>query len=376
MNNVAVKQRASVEDTVEQWYASVGPMCVARLREAHEPRTGLFSRQLRDGRWDATGDAEAATSTAICLIGLSRAGIDLDEIGADAHRSMEAIGGLGKRFAGGAGLAIWASATRQGPRYHVYVEPHGGVRAMLPALTTMEVAWLLSGLLHEELRGGSGELRRDIDATIAELLRRQGKPGLFAHAGNAARLSDRLRSHVANFADQIYAVQALAFAAINRGGQETLDAARRCADALLARRGPQHQWWWHYHPGTGSVSRYYPVYSVHQHGMAPMAFMTLGAAGKADYRDRAWAGLDWLRRNELSVSMVDESAGTIWRDIQIDENALAKRWRDARELLGGGEDHTSQPRLRLNRETRPYEWGWCLLAGAMLNSRRPAEHIA
>jgi hypothetical protein len=372
MTDRGAQRTASVAD----WYASTKPMCVARLREAHDRSTGLFSRQLRNGEWGATGDAEAATSTAICLVGLSRAGIDAEEIGVDPKRSLEAVAGLLRRYPGGTGLAIWGGALHGGPNHGAFFPAQGSVATLVPTLTTMELAWLLSGLLHEQRREGSPELATAIDVALVELLGRQGKTGLFAHAGATAPLRDRLRRHVANFADQIYPVQALAFAAMASSRADARDAARRCAEALLALRGPQHQWWWHYNPEEGSVSRRFPVYSVHQHGMAPMAFMALAAAGAADLRERAWAGLEWLRANELRLSMIDEKAGTIWRDIQIDERGLSKQLHDAREALGIDSDRVDPARLRLNRETRPYEWAWCLMAGALQNTPAPAGHLA
>lgn len=366
-------EAARGSDTIADWYASVRPLCVARLREAHDPQTGLFSRQLRDGRWGDTGEAEAITSTAICLISLSRAGIDPEEVGAPSRRSLDATTAFLPKHPGATGLVLWARAVSGRNTNGTFSEAE--IRRLLPTLTTMETAWLLSGLLHAAQRTEEPSAAVSTDLALSELLSRQGAHGLFAHAGHGAPIGDRIRRNVANFADQIYAVQALAFAAIALGRPEALGAARRCADALVARRGPLHQWWWHYHPGSGTVTRRYPVYSVHQHAMAPMAFMALAAAGARRYSDLAWPGLDWLRMNELGIAMQDGDADTIWRDIEVDESGIGKRIRDARETFGlAGE--TGSPVLRLNRETRPYEWGWCLLAGAMLTRPPPDGHLA
>jgi hypothetical protein len=376
MTAAMAKPAGMNEESVADWYATAAPLCVARLREAHNPQTGLFSRQLRDGAWGATGDKEATTSTAICLITLSRAGIDLRELGAKADQSLQALNQLVQSNPGATGLAIWANAVNGGRGYHALLGPSRDVRHLLPTLTTMESAWLLSGLLHAQRAEASDELTAAIDQTLYELLGRQSRHGLFAHSGNAARPGDLLRRQVANFADQIYPQQALAFAAIALGSSKAFDAARRCANALLARRGPLGQWWWHYNPDRGSVSRNYPVYSVHQHGMAPMAFMALSAAGARDCRDLVWPGLEWLHDNELGVRMLDPAGGTIWRDIDADEGSLSKRLRDVCELLGTGSGREASKRLRLNLETRPYEWGWCLMAGAMLTTPAQGMHLA
>jgi hypothetical protein len=363
------------------WYAAARPLCLARLTESLDPLTGLFSRQMRGGRWGDTGKAEATTSTAICLVALSRAGVDSSELGLDQNRSLDSLAQSVRKHPGALGLAIWANAVHDGRDFasfldlcgHADERPHG----LIPNLTTMELAWLLSGLLHEQRRSTRSGLSELIDATIAALLRRQTASGLFSHAEHRASFADRLRRHVATFADEIYPVQALAFAMVGRGRQDARDAARRAADALLERRGPLHQWWWHYNIGDGSVSRHYPVFSVHQYGMAPMAFLTLAAAGAKEYRDRAQTGLNWLQENELDQQMLDAEAGTIWRDIHVENGAFVKRLRDVSEVIGLSGDRRSDPsRLRLNWETRPYEWGWCLMAGALLTAAPPHRHLA
>lgn len=369
------------EYTVVEWYAAARLLCLARLAELYEPQTGLFSRQLRDGRWASTGKAEATTSTAICLVALSRAGVDGSELGLDHNRSLDLLARSVGDFPGALGLAIWANAVNDGRDFGSFLDLCGhaneGPRRLIPKLTTMELAWLLSGLLHEERRAIKSELSELIDTAIAALLRRQTKSGLFSHAEVGASFPNWLRRHVATFADEIYPVQALALAMIRRSRQDTCDAARRTADALFERRGPLQQWWWHYDISDGSVSRRYPVFSVHQYGMAPLAFMTLAAAGVTDYRDRAWAGLDWLRENEMRRPMLDAAAGTIWRDIHVENGKVARHMRDVSEVMGlSGNRRDDSSRLRLNRETRPYEWAWCLMAGALRTAAPPLRHLA
>jgi hypothetical protein len=369
------------ESPVVEWYAAARLLCLARLAESYDPQTGLFSRQLRDGRWGYTGKAEATTSTAICLVALSRAGVSGSELGLDQNRSLDSLARSVRNHPGAIGLAIWANTVNDGRDFWSFLDHCGhaneGPRKLIPKLTTMELAWLLSGLLHEERRAITSGLSELIDAAIAALLRRQTESGLFSHAEDRVSLAHWLRRHVATFADEIYPIQALALAMIGRSRQDACDAARRTADALLERRGPLQQWWWHYNIRDGSVSRRYPVFSVHQYGMAPMAFMTLAAAGATDYRDRALTGIDWLRENELHQPMLDANAGTIWRDIHVEHGAFAKHVRDASEVIGLSGNRRDDPhRLRLNREARPYEWAWCLMAGALLTTAPPPRHLA
>jgi hypothetical protein len=122
------------------------------LTESHDPLTGLFSRQLRDGRWGDAGKAEATTSTAICLVALSRAGVDGSELGLDRNRSLDSLARSVRNYPGALGLALWANAVNDGRDFGSFLDLCGhakeGPRGLIPKLTTMELAWLLSGLLH------------------------------------------------------------------------------------------------------------------------------------------------------------------------------------------------------------------------------------
>ena len=69
-----------------------------------------------------------------------------------------------------------------------------------------------------------------------------------------------------------------------------------------------------YNVRTGQVVDAYPVYSVHQDGMAPMALLKLVRMGDRNYVSAINKGLDWLnKRNALELDMVDEKWRTIWR---------------------------------------------------------------
>ena len=123
-----------------------------------------------------------------------------------------------------------------------------------------------------------GEVDADVAAVAAlgrdRLLEAQGPTGVFPHALPASSLG-RLRAHVGCFADQVYPIQALARLAAADGDAVAMGAANRCAAAICAVQGSAGQWWWHYDARDGSVVERFPVYSVHQHAMAPMALFDL-----------------------------------------------------------------------------------------------------
>lgn len=367
------------------WHAALRPLLLARLREAHRPETALFDRQLRDGRWDETLGTEEITSSAIALIGMRRAAVDPAELGVDVAATLAAMARRTKGHAdeGPLGLVAWASAEWS-DRPFQQVVADCGVPArdgdeLLDGLTTMELAWLVSGLVHGCHRRGDDSARRLLAPARERLLRRlDPSTRLFMHATAEGGPIDRMRRHVANFADQIYPVQALAFVATLEGDRAALAAAEACAARLVELQGPLGQWLWHYDAQRGIAVQAYPIYSVHQHGMAPMALHAVRCAGGSDRAAAAELGRRWLDVNELGRSMVDLTAGTIWRSLELAEPALKRIGRKFLSAVGGAPP--SRPiatarQVALNLETRPYEWAWCLYAGAILAAPAGDGHL-
>jgi hypothetical protein len=280
------------------------------------------------------------------------------------------------------GLLLWASAVTDGPGLGDLLAASGlslgSEGSYTGHLTSMEASWLLSGLLHEQTRYPQRRTRQVAEAVTRELLERYAQSGgLMPHASTRAPLKHRVRRRIANFADQIYTVQAMAFASIVLGAVGALRLARALTEKLVTLQGPQGQWWWHYDASAGRVAERYPVYSVHQHAMGPMALMALEAAGGGEFPEALSASHEWLTDNELGLNLIDEPAQTIWRDVEQASGRASTRLRHLRMLLGSSfrveEGHI--PVLRLNRETRPYEWGWCLYAGAIANGTHTGSHL-
>ncbi len=88
------------------------------------------------------------------------------------------------------------------------------------------------------------------------------------------------RAHVGSFADQVYPIQALARLHGSAADPEALAVANAVAKVICDAQGPAGQWWWHYDSRTGGVVEGYPVYTVHQHAMAPMALLDLAERGR------------------------------------------------------------------------------------------------
>ncbi len=112
----------------------------------------------------------------------------------------------------------------------------------------------------------------------------------------------------------------------------------------------------------------YPVYSVHQDSMAPMALFALAEACGQDHSESIEKGLRWLvNPAEKTESLIDVERNVIWRKLARREpNKLARRLHAAASRL--------HPTIRLpavdvafppntvDYETRPYHMGWILHA--------------
>jgi len=248
----------------------------------------------------------------------------------------------------------------------------------------MEVAWLTSGLLHQAKHERSSQLSELVESSIACLIGRFSNTGdLFFHSDGQAELKKRLRRNVPNFADQIYSVQALAFVALSKQSEqldEALNLATRTATRLTQLQGELGQWWWHYDARSGHTAKNYPVYSVHQHAMAPMALMALERAGGPTFGHAINKSLSWIETNETHMDMLDKHAGTIWRDIEPPRNGVTSAVANLASIAGVIRNAEKTSELKpdtfvRNYETRPYEWGWCLYAQAIAEQRPKQRHL-
>jgi len=225
---------------------------------------------------------------------------------------------------------------------------------------TVEVAWALSALT----------AARDVvpDAahgTCTRLLAAlPDEHGVFPHRVDGKGAA--FRSHVACFADQVYPIQALARYHAAFGDEPALEAANRCAATICRLQGPLGEWWWHYDVRTGGVVEGYPVYSVHQDSMAPMALLDLAEAGGADFSDEIRLGLRWLQDAPVAGNrLIDEQHGVIWRKLARREpGKLVRQLNAATTSLHPGFRlpgiESVFPATRIDWESRPYHLGWVL----------------
>lgn len=271
--------------------------------------------------------------------------------------------------AGDLGLLLWLCALVSPSAIDPFLATHDLKQALEKYADgrerrTMELSWVLSGLAHSVV--ARPELRERLEPLaihVYDLIKEnRGEHGIFGHQTKAGGVKAMLRGRLGSFADQVYPTYAFAWASRAFKWVTALQYSKACADAICRAQGPQGQWWWHYDSKSGQAVGKYPVYSVHQHGMAPMALFALADVAQMDYQKEIYLGLEWIYgQNELRVDMRDESTNVVWRCIRPTKS---RRYLNEALSMLKMEPEGTPRNLRVLHECWPYELGWLLYAFA------------
>lgn len=297
------------------------------------------------------------------LAGLSSS-FDTQAIYASFIRDTKWIRGIGDL-----GLLIWLIATFDPDRVGDFFQKLDGETALdrysdAQDARTMELAWFLTGLAHaaetsHELLSNLMDLSVETYHRIEE---NQCEYGLFGHMSVNRSLTGRLRGRIGSFADQVYPIYAMSRFAKAFHVEEPLGPALECSTAICGAQGEMGQWWWLYDAHSGRVSSRYPVYSVHQHGMAPMCLLAVEEATGQSFRQFIYKGLSWIYgANELGTDMRNRGECLTWRCI-LPKRSQRKFWEMALSVVRPASEGAEVGSLKILYEQRPYEYGWLLFA--------------
>lgn len=340
------------------------------LGSMYDPEKGLFCHRLQKTPKGLVRTGISHRYTMMALIGLLRvraAGLQSPiDIDATIDRLFEDTTWLDN--VGDLGLMLWLCAATSRQRLDQFCSVFdltGALKRFRDARRrlTMELSWFLTGLAHACKERESADLEALAKETYELVQGNQGHHGLFGHMAKWRSLAGVVRGHIGSFADQVYPIVAMAWYSQVFDLQGARDSALRCANAICRLQGPLGQWWWHYDSVTGRVVEHYPVYSVHQHGMAPMALLVLQEIFGADFEAPILNGLRWISgENELHQDLEDKDDGVAWRCVKP---ARSISYAATIQALLGKEP--SRGSLHVLYECRPYELGWLLYAFANQN---------
>jgi hypothetical protein len=347
-------------------------LAIKGLAPMFDDRSKLFCNRLMRTKKGFEKEGLSQRYTLMTLMGLNRG----EKFGLrNPFDSQEILNGLLKDRTwldniGDLGLLLWTCALVSPERYEgVYrdlnVPAAMGFYSDARAGHTMEMAWFLAGLAHGAL-AGHRTIPGLVDLAMKsfEVVRKnQGRNGIFAHRAAGLGMTGAYRGRLGSFADQVYPIYAFSKFADAFGHYEALELAKDCADTICAVQGPLGQWWWYYDSHSGRVVGQYPVYSVHQDAMAPMALFALSESSGMDYSAWIFKGLPWIYgENELKFDLCDASANIVWRSIYLPKPTTY--FRLAASILGFGPNSSVPSGLRVRFEDRPYHFGWELYAFA------------
>ena len=281
------------------------------------------------------------------------------------------------RSIGDLGLILWATSVCDPIRTaSVFDEiqrrwPHDVTRSDSP-LETMQLAWLVSGLCHyRNSHPHDSQAEGMLTSAYNRLVNAHFERETFLYYFSSRLfrpVRKRLIHQICYFAEQVYGIQALLFYAQTTHNTEAQVLAAKTANVLVSHQTSTGGWRWLYNARTNVVVDTYPIYTVHQLGMAPMALLPLTNPAGDPLTTAIQNGVNWVfGENELNRSMLDEQHDVIWRSIKArsfhrQRQLLHKAFSVANLGALGNKSWLQPSSFQVDYECRPYELGWLLYA--------------
>jgi len=366
--------------------ASWKPLAEVAIRGLRETYSGeqpaLPYTRVWNGR-EAICSGRSIRYALISLLGLDKAAALFgarDDLADRLWNRVLQLAGTLDLPAGDLGLGLWVASVYGSQEDRFSAEAALRVYRARPGIVdSVERAWLLLGAEHALLTAaGSSAVEQLADVAKRDLLALyNSQTSLFFRHARQSPLHAVSR-RVACYANQVYPLMALAVHARRTGCPQAREAVAALADKLCRFQGQQGQWWWLYDARDGVIVDGYPVFSVHQHGMAPMGLFMAGGALDRSFGGEIQRGLGWIfGSNELSENLVLSEQGMILREIHRRGFGRARRmlrgtlWCCGWRRAGGGAP--LHARFEVNPECRPYELGWLLYAAGLATQACAAD---
>ena len=229
--------------------------------------------------------------------------------------------------------------------------------------STGGLSWFLAGIAHAHLAcSRSIPDLTDVAVDTYHLLEgNQSGSGIFGHSASAGFLKRNLLNRTGTFADQMYAIYAFTIFARAFQIEEPLDSALRCANSIRALQGALGQWWFLYDTRSSQVVNRYPLFSLHQDGIAPLALLALEDATGQSFHESVYSGMSWVDRpNELNEDLLNLDHRLIWDSIWP-KRRISSYWERSLGFLNISHKPQIQS-LRIQYATRADQLGWMLYA--------------
>jgi hypothetical protein len=354
-------------------FCDVARKGLVRYYPLHSEQLPYTTLRKENRFWNLTGDS--VRYAAICQIGIQRwlrhhpeDMQKLPDLWSALKSHINHIGNIGD-----IALCLWVAADSQQQDLEAWAKSFTAIWLQQKnECNAVELGWVVqAGVISSQLNNSKlntviAPVLEESHRLLAGLFRPQ--TGLFQRNYRGGRL--HIDHVVSCFADQVYPILAMATYGELTGDVKSKDYAALATDSICRHQGTQGQWMWHYDTQHGKVCEEYPVFSVHQHSMAPLAILASDRTNKTNHTKAIELGMRWIwGSNELGENLVSREHDIIWRDIERRE--LPKISRFLRGLccvysLDGMHRRLGKSffGFKINYECRPYEYGWILYAWA------------
>ena len=344
-------------------------VAIQGLAQMYDPQKGQFCRRVVRQGADVQVQGYSSYESVVALLGLYEA------YHFDIHVPFNMLE-LTKRYAEGVfefssltelGVALWMMARSHPEHLGALYEQISLSTALdeyadARAGNTKALSSFLTGLSEIRLSDGAEPAQLDELALMVRqmLFVNYGGFGVFRHTGKRSLLS-RTAVRYGTLQDQVFGSYAFARYSRAFNDDQALEVALQCAKQLVANQGELGQWWHSYEVSTGNKARKYPVRSVNQGALVPLALNEVSKLAGLEVADAVEYGLLWtLGENELDMNLLDRERVVLWEGVYDTRyNTYAKEWSVTKGLRPQKDKKRT---LTLSWECRPSALGWLLFA--------------
>ena len=256
-------------------------------------------------------------------------------------------------------------------------------KTSINSLMTISLAWILTGLSKSfALINEDEKVNKQLELLLTKLLKSyNSKAGLFTSFNGKKKniFAKIIHSEIGCFADQVYSIIALSEYCKINDNQEVKSVVESATNRTISLQGNYGEWPWLFDVEKGTILEKYPIYSVHQTAMAPMALKTAGEVIGHNYGEIIEKSLEWFDKIDFDDNgFIDEEKNIIWRSIK--KRGKTKSLLNHFGLNYGGitaddkkrifkkiilnklplKHESIMEKLVVDYESRPYHYGWIL----------------
>jgi hypothetical protein len=366
-----VKQRSKSDISgFSEVIRTLRSIAVHLLARTYRPEERMFAFRLKRNAKDEILQGVSRRYTAIALIGLASeeeftvtqvlGNHSLKDVCEHLLKNIDQMEDLGELA-----LTTWAARGLEHPCTHKAIDILRHFSTLKRAYPTIELSWALTALVIGASQVTDLTLAKRLAETLMDSFNK--KSNTFFHGPSRKGLSS-VCSHVSCFADFVYPIQALSYYYQATQDSRAAEIACCCAEHMCELQGDDGEWWWHFDNRTGRVLERFPVYSVHQDSMAPMALLALNKACGVSFPGAIEKGIHWLLHPpEISGSLIDAERNIIWRKVARREpRKLVRSLQAVLSCFHSGLRMPGMdilfPNCSIDYESRPYHMGWILHA--------------